>query len=149
MSLETIIVLIGALVSLAGAGAGLAAILKVRAEKRVLDAQRVQIEAAAEVSESETIKNFTEAMNNLIRPLNDRIEEQAELIEKQADRIAQVERIAGEQGQAIVDKNCTIEKQADRIQILEDKVCSLQQELNDWREGRRKRKTGPLPAGEA
>lgn len=143
MSFANLIMLIGALAGLAGIGTGLAAILKVREEKRILEAQREQIMAAAEVSESETIKNFTEAMNNLIKPLNDRIEEQARLIEKQAERIAQVEKIAGEQGQAIFDKNCTIEKQADRIQILEDKVCSLQAELNEWKSGRKK-KTGPL-----
>ncbi len=156
MTVENLLMLVGALAGLVGAGVGLAAILKVRADKRVLFAQAKKIDADSQLVEVDAMAKLAKTLEsllvNIVGPLNKLIDDQASRIQSQEERILYLERVSSEQGSSLVKKNCLIDEQevkiqaqAEKIRVLEEKVHQLETELADWQSGRRmKIKTGPL-----
>ena len=113
-------------------GAGIGTFISLRKLKPEIDKLKVD----KRVSEADVMLKLTEAMENLMGPLNDQVKMLQAGREDDRRRIRDLEKVSGEQGKELVDRDC-------KIAVLESKVKILEDELADWKAGR-KRKTGPL-----
>jgi uncharacterized membrane-anchored protein YhcB (DUF1043 family) len=142
---------------------------KLQAEAEKLKAETEQSREARKVAEAEVMVKITEAMENLIGPLNTEITLLRSGREDDRDRIRNLEKIAGEQGQSLIGKDVALEqlrnekdreisKLTARIEEMQkeheretyDLRCQielLKQLVDDYRSGRKK-PTGPLGLGQ-
>jgi chromosome segregation ATPase len=114
---------------------------RLRAEAKKIEAEAEKARSERDAAEASAMKSITDAVHNIVDPLNDEIKLLRSGREEDRKRIRSLEETAGLQGTKLVEKDC-------QIIALQGQVKRLEDELDAWKSGKKKR-TGPLPSGDA